>query len=168
MSGLVLILLAMAGVSFALWVSQTAKALAFSRRQVSEAWSDLRKALLARREMVPYIVGAVSSAASQLLDVIGNACDLADHVATVQECSQAEARLTSALNRLFASLDAAGGAEGSETLHALRTRLKEQTLRITMYKEIYNRQAETLNMLLDRGVARLFVSLGIYRKVDIY
>jgi hypothetical protein len=37
-----------------------------------------------------------------------------------------------------------------------------------MHKEIYNRQAETLNTLLERGVARLFVSFGIYRKADLY
>lgn len=168
MAGLVFIILAMAGVSFALWVAQTAKALEFSRRQVTEAWGDLRKELAVRREMIPYIIGAAHCDAAQLLEVIGNACDLADHVASVQECSQAEARLTSALNRLFSAMDADIGASGRETLDNLRRRLGEQTMRIMMHKEIYNRQAETLNTLLARGVARLFVSLGIYRKVDVY
>ncbi len=168
MIGLVFIILAMAGVSFALWVSQTAKALEFSRCQVNEAWEDLRKALMVRREMVPYIVAAVHADNSQLLDVIGNACDLADHVATVQECSKAEARLTSVLNRLFAAMDAERDSGGRETLDNLRGKLDEQTARIMMHKEIYNRQAETLNTLLERGAARLFVTLGVYRQVDVY
>jgi hypothetical protein len=168
MFGLALIILAMAGMSFALWITQTAKALDYSRRQVKETWEALRHELAARREMVPYIVATVNTDASQLLDVIGNACDLADHVASVHECSQAEARLTSSLNRLFAFIDAEHDATGQETLDHLRARLQDQYNRIMMHKEIYNRQAETLNTLLERGVARLFVSFGIYRKADLY
>ncbi len=168
MVGLALIILAMAGVSFALWLAQTAKELDYARREVKDTWEELRKELMARREMIPYIVGTVRVDASQLLDVIGNACDLADHVSTVQECSQAETRLTSALNKLFSALDADSSSEVRETVGGLRSRLSEQNSRIAVRKEIYNRQAETLNTLLERGVARLFVSLGLYRKVDLY
>ncbi len=162
------IVLGLGVVACALWLAQTSKALEFARRQVEEAWGHLRHELMARREMVPYIISAVRTDASQVLDVIGNACDLANHVATVPECSQAEARLTSALNRLFAMVDAAPDTGGRETLDALRKKLSEQSTRILMHKDIYNRQAETLNTLLDRGVARVYVALGRFRKAALY
>ncbi len=168
MLALAYIILGMAGVSFALWLAQTSRALEFARHEVEEAWAALRKELMARREMVPYVVAAAHTDASQVVDVIGNACDLADHVATVTECSQAEARLTSALNRLFAMVDAAPETGGRDTLDGLRKRLSDQYTRILMHKEIYNRQAETLNALLDRGIARVFVALGFCRKAALY
>ena len=168
MMALAYIILGMAGISFALWLAQTSKALELARHEVDDAWSRLRQELVARREMVPYVVAAVHTDAAQVLDVIGNACDLADHVATVAECSQAEARLTSALNRLFALVDASPGLAGRDTLAGLRKRLSDQYTRILMHKEIYNRQAETLNALLDRGIARMFVATGLFRKAALY
>lgn len=162
------IIFGLAGVSLALWLAQTARSLNYFRTQVNESWDSLRKALAARREIVPYVVAAVHTEASQVVDVIGNACDLADHVATVRECAQAEARLTSALNRLFASVDADPAAKESQLLGSLRRRLEDQYTRVLMHKDMYNRQVETLNTLLDRGGARLFVRMGIYHKAELF
>lgn len=162
------IILGLGVVLVALWLAQTSRALEFSRRQVEESWVCLRRELMARREMVPYIIATVHTDASHVLDVIGNACDLADHVATVPECSQAEARLTSALNRLFAMMDADPVMAGRETLEGLRKKLSEQYTRILMHKEIYNRQAEILNALLDRGLAKMYVAAGLFQKAERY
>lgn len=166
MLSILIILLAMVAIGGVLWVAQAYWTLRFARGHVVEAWSELRAALEERREMVPYIVAAVPINISPALDVLGNACDLAANVEGVRECSQAEARLSTAITRLFAQLDVEASLETLELLLPLRDRLREQDMKVDMLKDAYNRQAALFNALLEGGAAKMVVSLGMAKPVE--
>lgn len=165
---ILIILLAMMAMGGVLWVAQAYWTLRFARAHVVEAWSELRAALEDRREMVPYIVAAVPINISPALDVLGNACDLAANVEGVRECSQAEARLSTAIVRLFSQLDVEASLETLELLSPLRDRLKEHDMKVELLKEAYNRQAGLFNALLEGGAAKTVVSLGMAKPVELF
>ena len=162
----IVIILALLVCGSVLWVGQALRRLAFCREQVSAAWRQLSDELSARREMMPYIVSAVPVSAAQLVEAIGNACDLASHVSGVRESAQAEARLTMSMKRLFALLDAEP-AEGGN-VNRLRGKLDEIETRIDWLRDCYNRQAETFNALLKRGPARLLAHLPTVRQAELF
>ena len=109
-----LILMTMMLLGGLLWVAQGFRLLRYARGQIQEAWLELRAALLERREMIPYIVAAVPTRVASVLDVLGNACDLAANVEGVPECSQAEGRLSAAISRVFVQLDTGAPLEELE------------------------------------------------------
>ena len=168
MRPVLLILLTMASLGGMLWIAQGYQLLRFARGQVLDAWTQLREALLARREMIPYIVAAVPTNVASVLDVLGNACDLAENVEGVPECSQAEARLSTAISRVFARLDAEVPLETLEMLSSLRERIREQEMRIELLKGSYNRQVELFNSIQRRGSGRVLVSLGVVKPAELF
>jgi hypothetical protein len=151
-----------------MWVGQAYRMLSFARIQRDEAWVELRSALQECRDMIPYIVAAVPANISPALDVLGNACDLAANVEGVRECSQAESRLKAAISRLFEQLDTDATIETLDMLLPLRERLKDQAMRVEVLKEAYNRMALVYNSLLKKGAARILVSLGMARPVELF
>lgn len=151
-----------------LWFVQSHRLLVFAQQQVAEAWAELRAALALRRETVPYIVAAVQVNAQQIVEVIGNACDLASHAAGVRECFQAEARLSAAIGRLFAALDGVATPGAGETAARLRQRMAEHEARVAVLAEAYNRRADTFNTLLTRGPARVFAHLAVFRAAELF
>jgi hypothetical protein len=151
-----------------MWVGQAYRMLRFARIQLVDAWEELKASLEECREMVPYIVASVPANISPALDVLGNACDLAANVEGVRECSQAEARLKAAISRLFEQLDTEATIETLDLLSPLRERIKDQTMRVDLLKESYNRLAEIYNALLQKGAARVLVSLGMARPVELF
>ena len=151
-----------------LWVAQGYRLLRLARGQMMDAWVALREALLARREMIPYIVAAVPTSVAPVLEVLGNACDLAANVEGVPECSQAEARLTAAINRVFTQLDTEAPLETLEMLSSLRDRVKEQAMKIELLKGSYNRQVELFNALQRRGAGRLLASAGVVKFAELF
>ena len=165
---IVLIVFAMVVTGLVLWLAEAHQAMVFARKQVAEAWDALGAELVARREIVPYIVASVRVNSAQVLEVIGNACDLAANVAGVQACSQAEGRLTAAIGRLFALLDSVPTAVVDENVSGLRAHLAEQEARIAMLVESYNRQAETFNTLLSRSPARLLARLALFQQAELF
>jgi hypothetical protein len=124
--------------------------------------------LLVRRETIPYIVAAVPTSVAPVLEVLGNACDLAANVEGVPECSQAEARLTMAINRVFTQLDTEAPLETLEMLSALRDRVNEQAMRIELLKGAYNRQVELFNALQRRGAGRVLASAGVVKFAELF
>lgn len=155
---IILVMLLLGGV---MWVGQAYRMLRMVRFNLMDSWTALKAALNERREMVPYIVAAMPANISPLLDVLGNACDMAANVEGVPDCARAEARLSAALNKLFTQLDTEAPIETLEILLPLRERLKEQAMRVELLKEDYNRQADLFNALQLRGAARVLVSLGL-------
>lgn len=168
MRPVLLILLALGCLGGMLWIAQGHRLLRFAREQMMEAWAGLREALLARREMIPYIVAAIPSSADSVLDVLGNACDLAANVEGVPECSQAEARLTAAIGRVFGQLDAEASLETLERISLLRDRIKVLEMRIGLLKGSYNRQVELFNALQRRGTGRVLASLGVVKQAEFF
>ncbi len=168
MRAVLLIVLTMGLLGSVLWVAQAYRLLRFARGQMSDAWLDLREALLARREIIPYIVAVVPTSAAAVLDVLGNACDLAANVEGVPECSQAEARLSAAISRVFSQLDADSPAESIEMLSSLRVRIKECEMKIELLKGLYNRQVELFNALQRRGAGRMLASLGVAKLAELF
>lgn len=164
----VVIILVMAGLGGVLWVGQAYRTLAFAQTQLAGAWADLREALEARRETVPYVVAAVPANCSSALDVLGNACDMAANVVGIKESAQAEARLSASITRLLAQLDAEADGATLNALHPLRDLLKDQEMKIEMFKEMYNRQAEVFNVLLQQRGGRILMSLGLVRSVELF
>lgn len=162
------IILVMACLGAALWVAQAYRMLGFAAIQVESAWEELRAALVARREMVPYIVASVPINISPALDVIGNACDLAANVTGIQDCSQAEARLSAAITRLFAQFDAEADLETREALLPLRERLAELEMKLGMLKQLYNGQAGAYNALMKQGGGRILMSIGAVRARELF
>jgi hypothetical protein len=86
----------------------------------------------------------------------------------VHESAQAEARLTAAINRLFAWLDTASSAGLNENLVRMKTRWADEEARVAVLVEAYNRRAEVFNTLLTRGPARLFTQLAMFKAVESY
>lgn len=168
MRPVVTILLLMGVLGGVMWLAQGYQLLRLAREQMLEAWSELREALLARREMIPYIVASIPASAASVLDVLGNACDLAANVEGVPECSQAEARLTAAISRVFVQLDTDASQETLEMLAALRDRVKEQEMRIELLKGGYNRQVELFNALQGGGAGRALASLGVVKLAEFF
>ena len=164
----VIIILVMAGLGLVLWIGQACRTMRFVRGQMADAWTALKAALDGRRDMVPYIVAAVPARVAPDLDVLGNACDMTANVNGVRECSQAEARLSAAISRLFAQLDADAGIELREALLPLRERLQEQEMRIEVLKGVYNREAELFNALQRGGAARVLVSMGLVKPAELF
>lgn len=160
---IVMIMLLLGGV---MWVCQAYRMLRMARFHLMDSWTELKAALNDRREMIPYIVAAMPVNISPILDVLGNACDLAANVEGVQECSRAEARLSAVMSKLFAQLDTEAPIETLEILSPLRDRLKDQEMRVTLLKEAYNRQADLFNALQLGGAARMLVSLGLVLPVE--
>ena len=163
-----IILLAMITLGGLLWVGQAYRMLRFARSQMEEAWVELEAALEERREMVPYIVAAVPINISPALDVLGNACDLAANVEGVRDSSQAEARLSAAINRLLLQLDGEASIEVRELLAPLRDKLNAQDMKVDMLTEAYNRQAEMFNALQQRAAARVLGSCGMVKPAELF
>lgn len=168
MLAVAVIVLAMVVVAGVMWVGQAYRMVRFARIQLEDAWADLKAALEECREMVPYVVAAVPANISPELDVLGNACDLASNVEGVRECSQAEARLKAAIERLFEQLDAEATIETLDMIAPLRERIRDQTMRVDLLKESYNRLAGIYNELLQKGAARVLVSVGMARPVELF
>jgi len=164
----IVISLAMMVTGAALWVGQAYRLLRFARGQLEEAWAELKTSLEGRREMVPYIVAVIPINTSPDLDVLGNACDLTANVSGVRECSQAEARLSAAINRLLLQLDAEATPETLDVLRPLRDRLKDQEMKIGIMRELYNRQVEVFNTLQKQAAARVLVSGGVISPVELF
>lgn len=158
---IVAIIVALTMVGLGLWIAQAYRSLDYAGGLARAAWEELRGALGARREMVPYIVAAVPTIGGAIVDVIGNACDLATHVNGIRECAQAEARLASAIAKLFSQVDIEADLDLRAALGPLRDRLDEQEMRIGVLKRLYNRQVEAHNLLLRQGGGRILASLGI-------
>jgi LemA protein len=161
-------LLVMTAAGLVLWLRQAHRLLVFAQKQVADAWNELKGELMARREMVPYIVAAVQVNSEQLIEVIGNACDLAANVVGVRECAQAETRLTAAIGRLFSLMDALPPSTVNENVARLRQGLEEREGRIAMLIEAYNRRAETFNTLLTRGGARAFAYVSMFKVCELF
>jgi len=153
----------MMSVGGVLWGVQGYRLLQMARGQMLDAWLELREALLARRDIIPYIVAAVPTSVASLLEVLGNACDMAANVEGVPECSQAEARLSAAISRVFAQLDAEAPVETLEMLSLLRERIKVQEMKIELLRGLYNRQVELFNTLQRRGAGRMLASFGMVK-----
>ncbi|MEI6788288.1 MAG: LemA family protein [bacterium] len=151
-----------------MWVGQAYRILTFARIQRDEAWLELKTALQECRDMIPYIVAAVPAHISPALDVLGNACDMAANVEGVRECSQAESRLKAAVSRLFEQLDTDATLETLDMIMPLRERLKDQGMRVELLKDAYNRMASVYNSLLKKGAARILVSVGMARPVELF
>jgi hypothetical protein len=151
-----------------MWVGQAYRILTFARIQRDEAWLELKTALQECRDMIPYIVAAVPAHISPALDVLGNACDMAANVEGVRECSQAESRLKAAVSRLFEQLDTDATLETLDMIMPLRERLKDQGMRVELLKEAYNQMASVYNSLLKKGAARILVSVGMARPVELF
>jgi hypothetical protein len=166
MQSILIILGVVAGLGFALWLIQAWRALTFCRAQCMDSWGQLRAELAGRREMIPYLVTTANPGKGALVDVIGNACDLAANVEGVRESSQAEARLGAALSRLSGQLNQDQTVAANATLKPLRARLGELNARIDLLHEAYNRQADTFNALLDRPAGRLMASVQLFRRID--
>jgi len=168
MRSVLLLIMTMVILGGALWAAQGYRLLRLARGQTLEAWLELREALLARREMIPYIVAAVPSSVASILDILGNACDLAANVEGVLECSQAEARLSAAISKLFSQLDAEASAETLKMMSSLRERVKDQAMRIELLQGIYNRQVESFNALQRRGSGRVLASFGVVKFAEVF
>lgn len=166
MQAILIILGGVAGLGFGLWLVQAWRALTFCRAQCTESWGQLRAELAGRREMIPYLVTAANPGKGALVDVIGNACDLAANVEGVIESSQAEARLGAALSRLSAQLDQEATDAANVKLKPLRMRMDELNARIGLLREAYDRQVDTFNALLDRPAGRLMASVQMFRHLD--
>ena len=164
----IVIILAMILAGGVMWVGQAYRMITFARIQRDEAWLELRTALQECRDMIPYIVAAVPANISPALDVLGNSCDLAANVEGVRECSQAESRLKAAIGRLFEQLDTEASLETLDMISPLRDRLKDQAMRVEVLKEAYNRMASVYNALLKKGAARILVSVGMARPVELF
>jgi LemA protein len=165
---LVAVCLAVLAVLAALWMVRTYRDLLFLRAQVQQSWTELQAELVARREIIPYVVASVHVGASQMVELVGNACDLAAHVVDVREAARAEARLTVAVNRIFTLVDGDAELRDNASVLELRRRLAGVEMKIGVLRDIYNAQAKTLNARLEVGVGRVLGQIAAFREAQLF
>jgi LemA protein len=159
---------ALVGVIVVLWATRSYREVADIRNQVRESWRQLGAELDARHEIIPYLVATAHVKVSQLVEVIGNACDLASHIAGVREAAQAEARLTAAMNRFFVEVDCEPELRDDPSLLELRRRLAAVEMKIGVLRELYNTQAAALNVRLEKGLGRLLGHLPVFGRAELF
>lgn len=144
MTSLLLVMGAFLVLATALWYGRLCRDLRLLQNEMRTAWNQLREALQARRELVPYLIAALDCKDWPEAEVLGNACDLASNVSGVMETAEAEARLDAILERLQARVEAAPSGAGSPAGRWLR-QLQSANLYVSMMAGSYNQHAEAFN-----------------------
>lgn len=139
---LILVGVAMTGV----WLFETYRVLVRFRTRVQVAWDALKVELRNRQDLIPYLVGSAGGSEGQLVEAIGNACDLAARGSGVLDQARAEARLSAAVRRLLEELDSESAANSApESIERLRAELAATDRKVDVLSDFYNREAGNYN-----------------------
>lgn len=142
-----------------LWLAGVNAEVGRFRAELDGSWAQLRAAIFARREVMPYLIASVNIHEPEAVEAIGNACDLASPAAGIGEQARAEARLNAALKRLIGLVAEHPEWRTNETFARLREDLKGHDARVSFLAEAYNKQVKAFNLRLESAAARV---LGLF------
>jgi LemA protein len=150
MSGLIIILLALAGVAVLLlaWVAGAYNGLIRLRNQVENAWSQIDVQLKRRHDMIPNLVETVKGYAGherQTLENVIKARNMAVAAKGVGELAQAENMLTGALKSLFAVAEAYPNLKADQNFLRLQEELSSTENKVAFSRQFYNDSAMAFN-----------------------
>jgi LemA protein len=132
----------------ALWVVVTNNSFIRSRNKVDEAWSGIDVQLKRRHDLVPNLVESVKAYAtheSTTLAAVTHARAAAMQAGTGAERSQAEERLTSALDGIRVVAEQYPELRASENFQALMGQLSELEDQIQAARRIFNANVNDYN-----------------------
>lgn len=133
------------------------------REEVNCSWTQLREAIVCRREIMPYLIASISLQEREVVEAIGNACDLASQVASIPEQARAESRLNAALRNLLIMVSEHTEFSADPSFQRICLELKTLDQRIDFLCDLYNQQVATYNNRLESPQTRLlslFISLN--------
>ncbi len=132
------------------------------RGEVNCSWVQLREAIVCRREIMPYLIASITLKEREVVEAIGNACDLASPSAGVPEQARAESRLNTALRNLLIVMSEHAEVHDDPSVRRICLELQALDQRIDILRDLYNQQVSAYNDRLNGMSARilsLFVPL---------
>jgi LemA protein len=125
------------------------------REEVNCSWIQLREAIICRREIMPYLIASISLQEREVVEAIGNACDLASQIADIPEQAHSESRLNAALRNLLVMVSEHADFSRDPSFQRICLELKALDERIYFLRDLYNNQVVAYNTRLESASARL-------------
>lgn len=142
-----------------LWLVRVHGELSRFREQINCSWIQLREAIISRREIMPYLIASISLRGKEVVQAMGNACDLASQVSGIAEQSRAETRINAALRNMLILVADHSELKSDESFIRVCRELRALDERIHVLMEVYNKQVKTYNDKLEGHSARF---LGVF------
>lgn len=166
-----LVLLALA----AFWVMSAYNGLIALKNQVANAWRQIDVQLKRRHDLIPNLVETVKGAMTferETLEAVVNARNQAISIeksgASVTETAAAEARLSGALGRLLAVVEAYPDLKATGNMAQLQEELTATENRISFARQLYNDTATQYNTRQQQFPTNLVAGLANASPVDLW
>lgn len=166
-----LVLLALA----AFWVMSAYNGLIALKNQVANAWRQIDVQLKRRHDLIPNLVETVKGAMTferETLEAVVNARNQAISIeksgASVTETAAVEARLSGALGRLLAVVEAYPDLKATGNMAQLQEELTATENRISFARQLYNDTATQYNTRQQQFPTNLVAGLANASPVDLW
>ena len=171
--GLIVLVVLIAAVGF--WFLSAYNGLIALKNQVSNAWRQIDVQLKRRHDLIPNLVNTVKGAMSferETLDAVISARNQAISIekagAGVAETAAAESRLTGALGRLLAVVEAYPDLKATGNVGQLQEELSSTENRISFARQFYNDTATQYNTRQQQFPTNLVAGFAKASPVDLW
>ncbi len=171
--GLIVLLVILAAVGF--WLVGAYNGLIALKNQVANAWRQIDVQLKRRHDLIPNLVETVKGAMSferETLEAVINARNQAITIeksgAGVAETAAAESRLSGALGRLLAVVEAYPDLKSTGNTAQLQEELTATENKISFARQLYNDTATQYNTKQQQFPTNLVASLASASPVDLW
>lgn len=171
--GLIVLVVLIAAVGF--WFLSAYNGLIAMKNQVGNAWRQIDVQLKRRHDLIPNLVNTVKGAMSferETLDAVISARNQAITIekagAGVAETAAAESRLTGALGRLLAVVEAYPDLKATGNVRQLQEELTSSENRISFARQLYNDTATQYNTLQEQYPTKLVAGFAHASPVDLW
>ena len=141
------------------------------KNRAKEAWSDIDVQLKRRYNLIPNLVETVKGYASherELFEKVTEARTKAMGAKTMQEHSQAENMLSSALKTLFAVSENYPDLKASQNFLELQRELRDTEDKIQAARRFYNGNVRDLNIKIESFPSKIIAGLFRFKKMDLF
>jgi len=141
------------------------------KNRAKEAWSDIDVQLKRRYNLIPNLVETVKGYASherELFEKVTEARTKAMGAKTMQEHSQAENMLSSALKTLFAVSENYPDLKASQNFLELQRELRDTEDKIQAARRFYNANVRDLNIKIESFPSKIIAGLFRFKKMDLF
>ncbi len=171
--GLIVLVVVLAVIG--LWFMSAYNALIALKNQVANAWHQIDVQLKRRHDLIPNLVNTVKGAMSferETLDAVISARNQAITIekagASVAETAAAESRLTGALGRLLAVVEAYPDLKATRNVAQLQEELTTTENKISFARQLYNDTATQYNTRQQQVPTNLVASFANASPVDLW
>ena len=171
--GLIVLVVILAAVAF--WTIGAYNGLIALKNQVANAWRQIDVQLKRRHDLVPNLVDTVKGAMSferETLDAVISARNQAITVeksgAGVAETAAAESRLSGALGRLLAVVEAYPDLKATRNVAQLQEELTTTENKISFARQLYNDTATQYNTRQEQFPTNLVAGIAQASPVDLW